>query len=201
MRIARERGCIALLSFVTAENASAAILRRKGAVALTTRYLFLSPNEPLKLPKALPQPQIVCADQLAVGIEESSAITFHYASEQEWRWQFLDRPSPTTVYEMHSHIAVIEHVGSTDRLQFLSKAQENSPAPLLAMAQRARQRNRSVFHFTMSKSLAQQAANHGFGVGKGYAMIIDLDTAPAVNSNVVNALHATPWEIQAGDRM
>jgi hypothetical protein len=69
------------------------------------------------------------------------------------------------------------------------------------MAQRARQSNRSVFHFTMSKSLAQQAANHGFSVGEGYAMIIDLDPAPAANPNVVNALHATPWEFQAGDRM
>lgn len=201
MRIARDKRCVALLSFVTAENASATILRRKGAVALPARYLFLSPNASLELPKALPPSRIIPTDQLAVRVQANSAVTFHYASEQEWRSQFLHRPSPTAAFDVPSGVAVVEHVGTTDRLQFLSKPGQDGLTSLLAMANRAQQRKRHFFHFTMSERFAASAADHGFSVGKGYAMVIDLESASASGPQVVDSLHAAPWEVQAGDRM
>lgn len=200
--IARAKGCLALLSFVTDENASAAVLRRAGAYALPTRYIKVFPDTKLQLPRWLPRVRLRRGARFVAANSANSAVAFHYPDSNDWRTQFLGRPHPTSVLDVAKGVAVIEHVGETDRLQFTSETSEDGLTKAVAVTARYSQRSgRGLFWFTTSESVAASAQRFGMTVGVGHVMVIDLPVETRDEQAILERLRTTVWHVQAGDRM
>jgi hypothetical protein len=200
IEVATDSGCEALLSFVTARSASALRLRRMGAIAVPTWYLFLAPEDSLLQAADLPIVHALPTRGLADLPPGDSRIAFHYADPEEWTAQFVDRPHRTTMFKVEAGVAVLEHVGATDRLQFLYPPVGRVATALVAMASHARTEGRRFFFFTTDRDLAERAAALGLRQAAGAIMLLELarrrrDAAgPAF-------WKSAPWHVQPGDRM
>jgi hypothetical protein len=201
MEVAAGNGCEALLSFVVARSASALRLRRIGAAEVPTRYLFLAPGDPLLRPATLPAVRALEGEGLAELPRAGSRLAFHYDSLEEWTAQFLDRPHPTTMFEIDAGIAVLEHAGATDRLQFLYTPAQSEPASLVAMASRAHAAGRHFFFFTTDENLAAHAVEFGLQQTGGAIMILELPNGRASGFSAAPPWTSSGWHIQPGDRM
>jgi GNAT superfamily N-acetyltransferase len=201
MEVAASNGCEALLSFVVARSASALRLRRIGAAEVPTRYLFLAPGDPLLRPATLPAVRALEGEGLAELPRAGSRLAFHYDSLEEWTAQFLDRPHPTTMFEIDAGIAVLEHAGATDRLQFLYTPAQSEPASLVAMASRAHAAGRHFFFFTTDENLAEHAVEFGLQQTGGAIMILELPNGRASGFSAAPPWTSSGWHIQPGDRM
>lgn len=201
MEVAAGNGCEALLSFVVTRSASALRLRRIGAGAVPTRYLFLAPGDPLLRPATLPAVRALQAEGLADLPRAGSRLTFHYDSLEEWTTQFVDRPHPTTMFEVDAGMAVLEHVGATDRLQFLQAPAESETAALVAMATRVHAAGRHFFFFTTDENLAKDAVELGLRQTEGAIMILDLPNGGASGPSAAPPWTSSGWHVQPGDRM
>ena len=133
----------------------------------------------------------------AAPLGTDAESVFHYADAEEWQAQFVRRPERTTIMEVDAGVAVVEHAGTTDRLQFLSLPPESDAAALVAMALRARDQGRHFFSFTTDERLAERAAAHGLRQTPGAILIVDLQTDAAAQT----ALSSSNWHVQPGDRM
>lgn len=199
IEVATANGCVTLLSFVVQGNASALGLRRLGATAVPTRYLFLAPSDAFAPPPCLPCVRARPPDRPTETPASASGIAFHYASREEWAEQFVDRPNRTTLYSIECAAAVVEHVGPTDRLQFLWAPPGCAVQALLAMANRSHAEGRSFFFFTADCALADRAAALGLRQTHGALMMLDLPRA--ANHADVRAWAHVRWNVQPGDRM
>ncbi|HVS22136.1 MAG TPA: GNAT family N-acetyltransferase [Gammaproteobacteria bacterium] len=199
--VAPTNGCEALLSFVVAGSASAVRLRRIGAAEVPTRYLLLAPGDPLLRPATLPAVRALQAEGLADLPRADSRLAFHYDSLEEWTTQFVDRPHPTTMFEVDAGMAVLEHVGATDRLQFLYAPAQSETAALVAMASRAHAAGRQFFFFTTDENLAERAVEFGLQQTEGAIMILELPNGRASGLSAVPPWASSGWHIQPGDRM
>jgi GNAT superfamily N-acetyltransferase len=199
--VAPTNGCEALLSFVVARSASAVRLRRIGAAEVPTRYLFLAPGDPLLRPATLPAVRALRPEALTELPRAGAPPAFHYDSLEEWTAQFVDRPDPTTLFEVDAGLAVLEHVGATDRLQFLSAPAQSESAALLAMASRAHAAGRHFFFFTTDENLAERAAEFGLQQTEGAIMILELPNGRVSGLSAAPPWTSSRWHVQPGDRM
>jgi len=199
IEIATANGCRALLSFVIARSASALGLRRIGAAAVPTRYLSLAPGDPVRLPAHLPTAQPRRAAGLAQRPSCDSRIAFHYATAEEWTAQFIARPHRTTMFDVDSATTVLEHVGTTDRLQFLNAPAGLEAEALVAMASRAQAEGRNFFSFSTDVDLAERAVAHGLRQAEGAIMVLDLPQAD--RTPIAASWASARWHVQPGDRM
>jgi len=199
MEICTANGCDAVLSFVVARSASELGLRRIGAAGVPTRYMFLAPDDRLRPPARLPAVRPWRAEGIAQRRHRDSQIAFHYATAEEWTTQFIDRPNRTTMLEVDSGVAVLEQVGTTDRLQFLHAPTGLDTDAHIAMASRAHAAGRHFFSFTTDVGLAERVVAHGLRQAEGAIMILDLpqdDRAPTAAAS-----WSARWHVQPGDRM
>jgi hypothetical protein len=183
IEIATHDGCEALVAFVAATSSSGAALRRLGARAIPTWYLFLAPEDTVR-PARCETPEPPSA---------APGVVFHYDDPEEWQGQFVRRPEPTTMREVDGGIAVVEHAGTTDRLQFLSRRSDSDAAALVALATQTRHAGRHLFFFTTDARLAERAAAHGLRQTSGALLILELETSGSLSSS--------SWHVQPGDRM
>lgn len=198
-RIARDKECVAALSFVTADNASAAVLRRAGARPLPATYLHASPGMALELPNLLPELEPFPAGDWPPA-RFGNEVSFHYATDEDWRAQMIDRPNDTVSVCAGEVVAVVEQTETTDRLQFLSGPGDGGSA-FAAIARSCLDRGRTFFHFTTSDSLGDQAREYGLRVRPGYIMLLDLTDGTDDTDDEFAALLESTWHVQAGDRM
>ncbi len=204
-RIARERGCVAALSFVTDDNASAVVLRRAGAESVPTHYLFAPPIA-TSVPKRHRRPKRLEAlarrpDRTElVSSGHHDAIEFEYRTHAEWRDQIMGRPSPTSTWAVGENRVVLEHTATTDRVQFICGPDDHA-ATLAVLARMARHRNRRFFHFTTMPEVGQRSREHGMEARSGHIMVLDLDSSSSGECASIRALLTAPWRVQAGDRM
>lgn len=201
MEVAAGNGCKALLSFVVTRSASALRLRRIGAAEVPTRYLNLAPGDALLRPATLPAVRALQRDALTHLPRAGSRLVFHYDDLEEWTTQFVDRPHPTTMLEVDAGMAVLEHVGATDRLQFLHTPAQSEAAALLAMASRTQAAGRHFFFFTTDTGLAEQAVEFGLQQTGGAIMILELPSGGAPGLSAAPLWTSSAWHIQPGDRM
>jgi GNAT superfamily N-acetyltransferase len=188
---ARERECSALLSFMTADNASAVLLRRAGAWSVPTFYLAgtaRAAGEPSFDDSPSPNVTPRAASAPAVG--------FHYALHEDWRSQFIDRPLPTECIGSGDATAVVERTPDADRLLMLLAPPNGAAAMLERCARHARNAGRGFFHVTTSPGLARAARSRGLAVRAGYLMVQDI----AAQADL-NVPRHTVWCVHSGDRM
>ena len=201
VEIGTNNGCAALIAFVVASNASAVGLRRVGARAVPTCYLFLAPGDSLRPPSRRAVVRSIRPGERGHSGSTDSRLAFHYLTADEWTAQFIRRPHRTTTFEVDDAIAVVEHVGNTDRLQFLSRARESNVDALLAMAIRAHSANRHFFSFTTDEELAKRAAAHGLQRQAGALLVLELKPEMGLQHVAGGLLASSPWHVQPGDRM
>jgi GNAT superfamily N-acetyltransferase len=192
IEIAVNDGCAALLGFVTATSAAATAFRRVGARAVPTRYLFFGPEDCIR-----PLARHSVRAPAATPLDAAAQTVFYYADSAEWHAQFVRRPQPTTLVEVDAAVAVVEHVGATDRLQFLSCPDDSDAAALVALAARSRDLGRRFFSFTTDARLGERAAAHGLRQTQGAILILDL----CVDRGTQTTLSSSGWHVQPGDRM
>jgi hypothetical protein len=140
-----------LLAFVTAENPSRRRLEAAGALAIPSFYC--------RGVRALPEPP-------------RDAVRFVYEPD-EWRSQFLDRPSPVEHIESDRWRVVLEPTPANDRVLFIDGDRHDAVATLAASG-------RNLFCFTTGTPASDDAT-------PGFVMTFGLD--------------AQSWDIQNGDRM
>lgn len=187
---ARERGCRAVLSFMTADNASAVLVRRAGGWSVPTFYLTTaaSADEPSYEDSSPP----VANDRPSSAPE----ISFHYASPEDWRSQFVDRPLPTEHIASGDTTAVVERAPVADRLLMLLTRPDGAADALEACARSARNAGRDFFHVTMSAALARASRSRGLTVRPGHLMVQDVSALPDLNIP-----RCAAWQVHSGDRM
>jgi GNAT superfamily N-acetyltransferase len=188
---ARERGCRAVLSFMTADNASAVLLRRAGAWSVPTFYLSTTASAASE--PNLDNSPLPVTDGYA---SSAPAISFHYASREDWHSQFVDRPLPTERIASGGTTAVVERTPVADRLLMLVAPPNVAADALEAYARSARNAGRGFFHVTTSPELARASRSRGLVVRAGHLMVQDIAAQPALKV----PRHAA-WRIHSGDRM
>lgn len=200
--VARERGCVAAMSFVTADNASAAVLRRAGARPVPTTYLSTAPGSPLSCSARLPA-LTRCASMPDAGhATVGDFVEFAYRNTADWRSQMLERPNRTSAWLADGRLVVLDHTATTDRLQFVSGNGDHGSI-VAAFGLRAQRMNRAFFHVTTRDGVADAARSCGMAVQPGHIMIIGLlgDANEDAGACTLPTLMDTPWCVQAGDRM
>jgi GNAT superfamily N-acetyltransferase len=191
---ARQLGCLATLSFVAADNASARVLERAGAYSVAAHYLLVHPGAPLVVPG---EPLAIRPQRRLNGPFRSERhIQFHYPDVADWSDQILGRPWPTSSLGVGNTAAVVERAEATDRLQYVSDTREYARV-VTALALESQRSDRSFFHFTMSTAVADAVGAIGMLVKSGRVMILDLDAA----ADVSRELKTAQWLLQAGERM
>jgi len=201
MEVAASNGCEALLSFVVGRSASALGLQRIGAADVPTRYLLLAPGDALLRPATLPDVRALQGDGPSELPRAGSGLAFHYDTLEEWTAQFLDRPRPTTLFEVGNGMAVLEHVDETDRLQFLKTPAQSETAALVALASRSHAAGRHFFFFTTDENLAARAVELGLRQTEGAIMVLELPSGRGSALSQAPPWTSSSWDIQPGDRM
>ncbi len=200
---AREKRSAAVLGFVTRDNASGRGLMRLGSRAVPSFYVF-SGESPRTGPTARPvrlEPTAGLdgmAQELApchAGVESAH---FHYAHADDWRQQLLQRPYPVrAIRTAHDSLAVVESVGSTDRLQWLACPREKASRTLAILVANSTAARRRFFFYTLDRLQAAAARRIGLRIRNGYLMV-----QPSGYSRPDwDALAAAEWSVQSGDRL
>jgi|HubBroStandDraft_6_1064221.scaffolds.fasta_scaffold137777_2 GNAT superfamily N-acetyltransferase len=204
----RQRGYVALLGFVTADNPSGRGLLRIGARAIPSYYI-LSPGR--RHARAIPRERIdtrVTLDAVAAQVRQwcgrrslrpgMPQAHFHYAERGDWERQFLYRPhAMRAVRVRHDCVALVESVRSTDRLQCLACPDDRTTASIAALAAASLDGGQSFFMYTLDASQAAAARRLGLKVREGYLLLLPTGH----RSDRWDALAAARWHVQSGDRL
>ncbi len=188
IEIGTERGYSALVSFAVVGKPSALGMRRFGVLEVPTHYLSLAPGDPFR-----PSPGVPV--QAEAEPASGAPMVFHYDEPDDWRAQFVDRPHGTTKLETAAGMALLEHVDGTDRLQLLETPPQDTAAAFVTMAAHAHARGCRFFSFTTDRAVAEHAVRCGIRRVAGAILIIALPRGRSL------PWLATPWHVQAGDRM
>jgi hypothetical protein len=206
------RGCIALLGFVTADNASCLILRRARALQIPSSYV-ISSNSPVTSTAVTPHFTDVVADTADLPLSAWSDFAraalqgqpsnwvarFHYSSIDAWRSQFIDRPHPVELLRIgDTALAIIERVGDTDRLQWLNANAGEYAAAVAAIVTRARLARRRFFTYSTVAFPEAVLHNYSLKVRAGYIMAVPTRPEHEVH---VRTWATLPWWVQSGDRL
>lgn len=198
---AGQHGCRFFLAFVTADNASSGALERCGAVMRNASYL-VSVDEPRLNESAASWPVAEAATEEASPFDSAAStderILFHYRNSDDWRAQIVSRPDPTSTLSVGPHLAVIENVDNTDRLQWTSAPVDQRAAVASALARRSAASGRRFFMYGSGGWTAACADSAGLVVKPGYIAIL-----PAAGTRMRDypAIAAADWDVQSGDRL
>jgi hypothetical protein len=200
---AREKRSAALLGFVTRSNASGRGLLRLGSRAIPSFYVF-SADPPRAAPAARPvrlesPPQVErMAQELARRPARVGSAHFHYARAEDLRQQFVQRPHPVRALRAApDSLALVESVGSTDRLQWLTCPDGKVSSTIAALAARSAAASRGFFFYTLSPLQAAAARRVGLRVRNGYLMV----QPSGCSRHDWETLAAATWSVQSGDRL
>jgi hypothetical protein len=199
-----QRGCTALLGFVTADNATGRGLLRLGATAVPSLYISsrggawqaMASVQPLRASAVLNDwLQRAGARLRFLGGEAG----FHYPDLRAWRSQMLARPHPVEALGVgESGHALIERVGRTDRLQWLDTLPRERTAAVRTLVAAARRHGRHFFMYSTRRDDGVLARRLGLAARPGFMMAL----APqARHVATVRAWAAMRWHVQSGDRL
>lgn len=198
------RGCVALLGFVTDENASRRGLARLGAAAIPAAYLLSVDRGDSRRGATL---RLRCArvtddwpERAAARLQTRAAYAaFDYPDADAWRSQLVDRPHAVETLRIGASCrAVIESAGDTDRLQWLDGAARERVSAIRAIAARAARAGRRFFMYTTCPHEAAAAQRAGLVARPGFMMALPVQASRAAS---VRAWPQMPWLVQSGDRL
>jgi hypothetical protein len=190
-----------LLGFTTRQNASARGLLRLGAHAIPSFYIVSDSLIALRRGAASrpvrPLPALEHVRQESYH-GRSGEVQFHYGARRDWLEQFVQRPNPVSAWRVsHDSTALIETVGSTDRLQWLGCPRRKSIASIAALASSSAAADRKFFMYTLDPLLAAAAGRLGLAIRGGFLLVLPIDRTKADLGELLTA----PWGLQSGDRM
>lgn len=199
-----ERGCEALLGFVTADNATGRGLVRLGATAIASAYLVSRDRAPFPAAATLQLRDAKAAADWPVRAEArlgapAAPAGFYYPDAVAWRSQIVARPHHVESVRIGATCrAVIETVGDTDRLQWLDGDARERVAAVRAIATRAQCRGRRFFMYSTCPHEAAAARRLGLAMHRGYMLALALRSRHA---STVRDWGGMSWRVQSGDRM
>jgi GNAT superfamily N-acetyltransferase len=204
----RQRGYVALLAFVTADNASGRGLLRLGARAIPSYYIRSAARAHARGARHAHVDTPVALDGVAAQIREwcgrrslrpgTPQAHFHYAERRDWELQFLHRPHGVRAVRLrHDCVAVVESVHSTDRLQCLACPDARTTASIAALAAASAHGTQAFFMYTLEASQAAAARRLGLKVRDGYLLLMPTGHG----TDRWDALAAARWQVQSGDRL
>ena len=212
LELCRARSCAAILGFVTRENASGRGLMRLGAYSIPSFYMASRSNRAARRPAA-PQRIAHIARSTALGMRfehvadagwirrfeaSSQQVRLHYPRAEDWLQQFVQRPNPVRMLRLaHDALALIETVGTTDRLQWLGCPDDKRIACVAMLAACSAGAGRQFFMYTLDPLLAAAAQRCGLTLRGGRLMLLPLDHDAADWAKIA----AAPWRLHSGDRM
>jgi GNAT superfamily N-acetyltransferase len=203
---ARMKGYAALLGFVTRDNVSGRGLAERGARAIPSFYVVSASGagprsrSPVRgaAPQAPPRPASHWIGHLQRESCRTAGIRFLYTRGDDWRRQFLERPSPVRLLRLaHDSLALIETVCGTDRLQWLAAPREKIAASIACLARASAAAGRRFFLYTLDPVIAACARRAGLGIRPGYLMLWPTGHAP----DAWRAIATGSWTVQSGDRL
>ncbi len=209
IELCRARSYAAILGFVTRDNGSGRGLERLGAYSIPSFYIVSNARRPgprrrrrlrgqPRLPGRPPFLEPTILVQQPVPALETGIVRFHYPSRHEWLQQFVSRPNPVRALRIaHDATAILESVGSTDRLQYLSCPRDKAIGSLATLAAASSSAQRSFFTYTLDPLLARAAARLGLAIRAGFLMLLPVDRTRADWA----ALAAADWRLHSGDRL
>jgi len=135
----------------------------------------------------------------AAGLAGDCTVArFHYGRSSDWRRQFLLRPHRVRIVRPAAgHFAVIESVGHTDRLQWLSCPPMQCNETLVALASASSAAGRNFFMYTLDPQHASVAAQARLQVRPGYMML----QPTGYDAVAWRQLTHARWRVQSGDRL
>jgi len=213
--IGRERGCEALLGFVTRQNGSGRGLSRLGAYSVPSFYITSrTARRPRRAVRwsaaarrfkasALGHPALLAQAaqmaQVAQGARKLRHVSIRYEDPADWVQQFLRRSHPVRICRpTHDSAALLESVGNTDRLQWLHCPEHRTIATIASLAEASARADRDFFMYTMDPLLARATQRIGLKVRDGFLKILPVHRSAA---DSVKHLSMQPWRLQSGDRM
>lgn len=215
-RRARDRGCLAVLGFVTRRNTSGRGLRRLGAHVIPSFYISSRGalprlgREASFLREGLPHAEI--RPRLARVLLESdlAAAHFHYEHTADWVNQFINRPHPIREIRLaHDVVALVESVSEPmgnysskcttpiDRLQWLAAHRGKMVSSIARLRRASEARGRRFFMYTLDPVQANAAKRAGLRITDGYLIILPAEDA----ADGWRALASSAWCLQSGDRL
>ena len=195
------KGYAALLGFVTRDNVSGKGLAHRGAQAVPSFYIASPPGRrPVGTAAQLTEASVHAGNLASLAWRESSRASgarFLYPRADDWRRQFIVRPSPVRVLRLaHDSLALVETVGVTDRLQWLTAPREKATACISRLARASAAAGRQFFLYTLDPLLAAAARRIGLAIRPGYLMLWPTGHAHDAWRGIANA----PWSVQSGHR-
>jgi len=214
-----EQGYAALLAFVTRDNISARGLLSRGAHAIPSFYITSTRHARLRKPvrgvrakvhatfrRPAARPVRIGADLLARAAENGASPSasrapvahFYYGCTEDWKRQFLCRTHDVQVIRLaHDCTALLETVGSTDRLQWLACPHGKASRCVAALAKASAAAGQEFFMYTLDPVLAGAARRARLTIRPGYFILWATGQRPSEWHTLVNA----SWCLQSGDRV
>jgi hypothetical protein len=204
----RDRACTAVLGFVTSQNGSGRGLIRLGARPVPSFYIASAgrprvqsgpPRLQRKAQVRALLPALEQQRQWDEGRRQADAVGhFHYEHREDWSKQFLERPHAVQILRLsHDSMALIEAVGATDRLQWLSCPRERTARHIGDLARASARRGRNFFMYSLSPYEADAASRAGLRIRDGYLMILSTGRS----GRDAERLGRAAWEVDSGDRV
>jgi len=210
----RERGYAALLGFVTRQNHSGKGLIGLGACAIPSFYIVsasrsLRHHDPrsnlgglrtVRTEEAFKERAARATPCMPTRPPSSCApyASFHYRDAEDWRRQFIHRPYDVRAIRIgHDGLALLEAVGSTDRLQWLHCPHARTTSVVATLAASSAAAGRKFFMYTLDPLHAAAAQRVGLEARPGYMML--LRCGP--QDGRWEALTRSAWHVQSGDRL
>lgn len=198
--LCHERSCAALLGFATADNPSGRAFMRRGAHSIPSYYIASAAGARARLrhPRPMTELPAIDAKSRCESREQPSQVRFVYARPRDWAQQFVERPCGVRVVRVaHDCTALIETVGSIDRLQWLRSPDRKVIAGVARLAAASAAAGRRFFMYTMDSLLACSAGRLGLGIRDGVVLVLPADRGGVPLDELLQA----PWRLQSGDRM
>jgi ribosomal protein S18 acetylase RimI-like enzyme len=208
LQCCHRNACVALLAFVTADNASGRGLLRLGARAKHGYYIAaaggasvsrtLEPCSMRALSLDAAAAELARVRNRRVAGPRGPLARFHYAKLLDWRRQFIHRPHEVRALRLaHDSIALVESVGSTDRLQYLHCTEDGFTASIGALAAASAAATRGFFMYTLDPAQAAVARQLGLTIRDGYLML----QPTGQGAEAWEKLTEATWQVQSGDRV
>ena len=218
---ASRRGAL-LIAYVTADNPSGHALLKSGAAAFSTSYFIRQADvaEAKTSAEALAEVDDISDKLINQWLQQYVGFAhFSYQIPDDWRSQFLCRPSRPRIFARNAdEFVMIEEHGDTDRIVAYLGAEGKFPFDLLgAVLRRATSRGKKMFAFCSDSKLAKFCLASGFTMRPGFltvnvadwqllASALRVKDQPPGNSNALVADPQSPWfigtwRLQSGDRM
>ena len=206
LSVARSRGCVLLLAYVTTVNISSRRLIASGAHLLRSAYLTSGLTaESHEAPGTVEE--IVAGEPWRDQRWPEDCARYCY-EPSEWIGQFVERPGSIRVLRVNQEaFAVIESKNEFDRVLQLSSADRASYLTAMRTLQTASsERGRRLFAYSVTAEIIQALESFGFESTPGYVTALPADpiAASKIASQWPSPAGSWPygrWWVANGDRM